>query len=370
MAVFHIWSKWTIYGYRLPEQGLVKPYVANTTRNGGQAMSITDSRYDRDRLRLTLAYRLIAFEARTRTIRLATQLSDDRIRKLYRDYFQGRGGIPVKRRRGKSPRQMSFFRRSLEHEHRPACSVRCCACATCSNARRLPTAEPRSRGALLRRLRDVHRALCLQPHITFEHAWHLWQMLSRADEFVLSTCQDCDVALVAGHARHPARQLRGLPARVVPHLKRFAALITPFTRSTCPGSTGRARHARRWACRKWCRREMIGCGDTARGGCPDVTSVVEKAGGEPHRPDHRRLCRCRLARDPGNRHGERTPRLAAFCIAPFDRRAGVRVFRRRANGAVVRPACKSNRPTPGRHGGLRRAAVVGYPAGQYLARCI
>src|SRR5215217_5313391 len=79
-------------------------------------MRITDSRYDRDRLRLTLAYRLIGFEARTRTIRLATQLSDDRIRKLYRDYFQGRAGIAVKRRRGKSPRQMAFFRRSLEHE--------------------------------------------------------------------------------------------------------------------------------------------------------------------------------------------------------------------------------------------------------------
>ena len=50
-------------------------------------MRITDSRYDRDRLRLSLAYRLIALEARTRTIRLATQLSDDRIRRMYRDYF-------------------------------------------------------------------------------------------------------------------------------------------------------------------------------------------------------------------------------------------------------------------------------------------
>ena len=73
-------------------------------------MRITDSRYDRDRLRLAIAHRMIALEARTRTIRLATQLSDDRIRRLYRDYFAVIGGNRVRRRRGKSPRQMSYFR--------------------------------------------------------------------------------------------------------------------------------------------------------------------------------------------------------------------------------------------------------------------
>ncbi len=50
-------------------------------------MRITDSRYDRDRLRLAITHRMIALEARTRTIRIATQLSDDRIRRMYRDYF-------------------------------------------------------------------------------------------------------------------------------------------------------------------------------------------------------------------------------------------------------------------------------------------
>jgi len=153
-------------------------------------MRITDSRYDRDRLRLTLAYRLISFEARTRTIRMATQLSDDRIRKLYRDYFQGRGGTPVKRRRGKSPRQMSFFRRSLEHEHEAGvlgALLRMCDLLD-------PQAAQRPSLEVVARLCDVYEtftSLCLQPNITFEHAWHLWQMLSRADEFVLSTCQDC-----------------------------------------------------------------------------------------------------------------------------------------------------------------------------------
>ena len=77
-------------------------------------MRITDSRYDRDRLRLSLAFRLIGLEARTRTIRQATQLSDDRIRRMYRDYFATQSNNTVRRRRGKSPRQMAFFRRSLE----------------------------------------------------------------------------------------------------------------------------------------------------------------------------------------------------------------------------------------------------------------
>jgi hypothetical protein len=154
-------------------------------------MRITDSRYDRDRLRLALAYRLIAFEARTRTIRLATQLSDDRIRKLYRDYFQGRIGPPVKRHRGKSPRQMAFFRRSLEHEQEAGvlgALLRVCDLLERDLVPQRPSLET------VARFCDVYETftgLCLQPHITFEHAWHLWQMLARADEFVLASCQDC-----------------------------------------------------------------------------------------------------------------------------------------------------------------------------------
>jgi hypothetical protein len=79
-------------------------------------MRIIDCRYDRDRLRLEVAYRLIAHEARTQTIRHCTGLSGDRIRKLYRHYIQGQPGQRVRRRRGKSPRQMTYFRKSVEHE--------------------------------------------------------------------------------------------------------------------------------------------------------------------------------------------------------------------------------------------------------------
>ena len=73
-------------------------------------MRVTDERYNRDRLRLELALRLIGHEARTHTIRHWTGLSDDRIRKLFRAYI--RPGAGVRRRRGKSPQQASFFVRS------------------------------------------------------------------------------------------------------------------------------------------------------------------------------------------------------------------------------------------------------------------
>jgi hypothetical protein len=158
---------------------------------GYEAMRITDSRYDRDRLRLTIAYRLISFEARTRTIRLATQLSDDRIRKLYRDYFLGRGGVPssagVESRHGRCRSSGARWSTSTKPGVLGAL-LRICDLLEREAAPQRPSLE------IVARFCDVYETyagLCQQPRITFEHAWHLWQMLSRADEFVLSVCQDC-----------------------------------------------------------------------------------------------------------------------------------------------------------------------------------
>ena len=154
-------------------------------------MRITDSRYDRDRFRLALAHRLIALEARTRTIRQATQLSDDRIRRLYREYFSSNGQATVRRRRGKSPRQMSFFRRSLDHEQEAATLgslLRQCGLLGRIGSAFRPVIEDVSKFC------DVYETfagLCPQPHVSFEHAWHLWQVFCRDDEFVLSSCPAC-----------------------------------------------------------------------------------------------------------------------------------------------------------------------------------
>ena len=74
-------------------------------------MRLTDDRYAGERSQFELALRMIRHEARTRTIRECTGLSDDRIRKLYSTYFRNSGQAEIKRRRGKSPRQVQRYRK-------------------------------------------------------------------------------------------------------------------------------------------------------------------------------------------------------------------------------------------------------------------
>jgi hypothetical protein len=154
-------------------------------------MRITDSRYDRDRLRLTIAFRLIRHEARTHTIRQATGLSDDRIRKLFRDYVRDQPHCPVRRRRGKSPRQMAYFRRTPEHELQAAtlgALLRCCGLLQRHSPAQRPSLEEVARFC---DVFETFSSVCPTPAITFEHAWFLLQMLARDNEYVLANCQDC-----------------------------------------------------------------------------------------------------------------------------------------------------------------------------------
>ena len=60
-------------------------------------MRLTDNRYASEHRQFELALRMIEHEARTRTIKDCTGLSDDRIRKIYNTYFRDTG--KVKRRR-------------------------------------------------------------------------------------------------------------------------------------------------------------------------------------------------------------------------------------------------------------------------------
>ncbi len=159
-------------------------------------MRITDCRYDRDRLRLAVAYRLISHEARTQTIRAATGLSGDRIRKLYRDYVRGQPVRPVRRRRGKSPRQMTFFRRS------PAMELQAATLGALLHRSGLLENPPRPYGPELEKIDrfcDVYetfRVLWPDSPITIEHALYLLQVLARMDEFVLTRCRDCEALWV------------------------------------------------------------------------------------------------------------------------------------------------------------------------------
>jgi Flagellar transcriptional activator (FlhC) len=154
-------------------------------------MRITDSRYDRDRLRLSLAYRLIGYEARTHTIQHCTGLSADRIRKLFRDYVRTQPDLPIRRRRGKSPRQMEFFRRSaaLEMEAATVASLlRAFALLTCPALLQRPTLDEVARFC---DAYDTFRCLCPTTSISFEHAWYLRHALAQHDEYELAHCPDC-----------------------------------------------------------------------------------------------------------------------------------------------------------------------------------
>ena len=79
-------------------------------------MRLTDDRYAAERSQFELALRMIRHEARTRTIRECTGLSDDRIRKLYSTYFRDTGSTDIRRRRGKSPRQITRFVKNPENQ--------------------------------------------------------------------------------------------------------------------------------------------------------------------------------------------------------------------------------------------------------------
>ena len=159
-------------------------------------MRITDSRYDRDRLRLTLAYRLIGHEARTQTIRQCTGLSADRIRKLFRDYIRTQPDLAVRRRRGKSPRQMDFFRRSaaLEMEAATIASLlRACALLVRPGLLQQPTLEEVARFC---DAYETFRSLCPATSISFEHAWYLRHALAVHDEYELAHCRACSALWV------------------------------------------------------------------------------------------------------------------------------------------------------------------------------
>jgi hypothetical protein len=208
-------------------------------------MRVTDDRYNRDRLRLELALRLIGHEARTHTIRLWTGLSDDRIRKLFRAYIRPSAG--VRRRRGKSPQQAAFFLRSgpgAEDAQALAAmlllfgvvatpTAAAHASGTPIVARRPAAAQQPSlaRGRLLCEAFETYRRVVPQPRIDFEHAVYLADALQRGDELRLRWCTDCDAVGVTERA-----MLRPTSCRCC-----GGALAEAPTQRPGPGDTGRLR---------------------------------------------------------------------------------------------------------------------------------
>ena len=162
-------------------------------------MRVTDDRYCRDRLRFDLALRLIGHEARTRTIRAWTGLTEDRVRKLYRTYVAEHPGQPVARRRGKSPQRCSYFLRSprVQQEAAVLAGLLCMAGIVRRELRLDPRALSVAQGELLCIAYEAYLALVAQPSISFEHAAFLVIALGRGDELSLRHCGECGALTLA-----------------------------------------------------------------------------------------------------------------------------------------------------------------------------
>jgi|SRR5579863_396212 hypothetical protein len=166
-------------------------------------MRIHDDRYSRDQRRHEVALRFIRHEARTHTIRAWTGLSDDRIRKLYRNYTSDIGGPRPVRHRGKSPQQPAFFTRSTRARQESALLASLCRLVGALPAGGAGDREPArslaglGRGELLCQAYESYRSLIGAPLLSFEHAVFLLHALWRADELVIGACRDCGAVLVA-----------------------------------------------------------------------------------------------------------------------------------------------------------------------------
>ena len=163
-------------------------------------MRVTDDRYSRDLRRYDLAVRLIRHEARTQTIRQWTGLTDDRIRKLYRSYVRAGaghgGGEGVRRHRGKSPRQVTFFARSRTLQLDTACLAAVFSMFGVLPPQRVADASRTLpglvRGELLCDAYETYRRIAPQPQISFEHAAFLALALAAGAEIRLQNCRACN----------------------------------------------------------------------------------------------------------------------------------------------------------------------------------
>jgi len=160
-------------------------------------MRLTDNRYASERNQFELALRMIGHEARTRTIRACTGLSDDRIRKLYATYFRNAGLGAIKRRRGKSPQQVGRFVKSPRHQLEATTLVAlfCAGLVLRVDARNLIHAcWPRpdvEYGHRVCRAFETYLLLHEAPQLSFEWAWNLLHTISRNDELILAACREC-----------------------------------------------------------------------------------------------------------------------------------------------------------------------------------
>jgi hypothetical protein len=165
-------------------------------------MRLTDDRYSGERSQFELALRMIQHEARTRTIRECTGLSDDRIRKLFTTYFRNSGHQEVKRRRGKSPRQVSRYVKNPHNQLQATTLVVLFAAGLLlriDDDDKVHACWPRPDvefGHRLCRAFETYLLLHRNPVLSFEWAWNLLHCITYNDELFLAHCDHCPALYV------------------------------------------------------------------------------------------------------------------------------------------------------------------------------
>lgn len=160
-------------------------------------MRLTDDRYAGEKSQFELALRMIRHEARTRTIRECTGLSDDRIRKLYSTYFRNTGNVRVRRRRGKSPQQIGRFVKNPDHQLQSTTLVALFCAGLLLRIDERDRVHPRwprpdvEFGHRICRAFETYLLVHDRPLLNFEWAWNLLHSMSRGDELYLANCGQC-----------------------------------------------------------------------------------------------------------------------------------------------------------------------------------
>ena len=160
-------------------------------------MRLTDDRYANERSQFELALRMIRHEARTRTIRECTGLSDDRIRKLYSTYFRNSGLSDVRRRRGKSPRQITRFVKNADHQLQSTTLVALYCVGLLlriDEGNQVHPCWPRPDvefGHRLCRAFETYLLLHERPLFCFEWAWTLLHSIGGREELYIAACARC-----------------------------------------------------------------------------------------------------------------------------------------------------------------------------------
>jgi Flagellar transcriptional activator (FlhC) len=156
-------------------------------------MHISNDRYFRERQRHDLALRMIRHEARTCTIKVCTGLTDDRIRRLCKTYEIHATATPMRRHRGKAPRQLAFFTRNAQLQFESTCltSVFCAFGLLKSHGHPHREEVSIEYGSVFCDAFETHRQLARTSAITFEHAWFLLQQLNEGHALKLTRCRHC-----------------------------------------------------------------------------------------------------------------------------------------------------------------------------------